>query len=157
MSVAVPERIALELVARLETIPTVSAVERPNRDGSSLTYQHLSVQVVQGESQRLDTIDCPGNPPAVGYSITFEIKCVCRDSAADNEALATNPNALAAEAVAAIVGASTTWYRISGLAVDSDIGNWTPFESSEGEFNGMTVTIAIKYRVSENDPYEVRS
>lgn len=170
MDLAIPERIAQELAARLRESYEFSAVERPNRDGSSLTYKHRSVQVVQGEAQRTPELDCPGNPPALAYTVSFDLKCVCRDSPTDDEglsmssddpndrlALATNPNDLAAKAVLAITGSSTTWYTMAGNAIDSEIGNLTPFDSAEGEFNGMTVPIEVTYRVSENNPFQVRA
>ena len=157
MAVAIPELIALELVERLSNSYEFESVERPNRDGSSLTYKHRSIQVVQGASVRVPELDCPGNPPALAYRVSFELKCVCRDSPAEDVALATNPNELAAQAVVAVTGTSSTWYTMAGNSIDSEIGDIVPFDSAEGEFNGMTVPIEITYRVSENDPYSVRA
>jgi hypothetical protein len=157
MSVAIPELIALELVERLESSYEFESIERPNRDGSSLSYKHRSIQVVQGEAARVPELDCQGNPPALAYRVAFELKCVCRDSPAEDVALATNPNDLAAKAVAAVTGTDLTWYTMGGNSIDSEIGSLTPFDSAEGEFNGMAVPIEITYRVSENNPYNVRA
>jgi hypothetical protein len=159
MATSIPELIALELVERLEASEEFKCIERSNRDGSSLSYGHLTVQVVQSDSQRTPELDCPGNPPALAYTLLFELKCVCRDSQEDeaDKALATNPNDMAAAAVVAITATGSTWYTMAGNAINSRIGNLIPFDSVEGEFNGMTVPIEIIYRVSENNPYQVRA
>jgi hypothetical protein len=117
------------------------------------------VQVVQGEAQRTPDLDRPANPPALAYTVTFELKCVCRDSqqTESDKPLAENPNDMAAVVVTAITAIGSTWYTMGGNAIDSEIGNLTPFDSAEGEFNGMTVPLEVTYRVSENNPFHVRA
>ena len=164
MPTAIPELIAIELVERLETITTdndynfdVASVERANRDGSNLTYKHLSVQVKQEESVRVPELDCPGNPPAIAYEITFTINCISRDSQGETDAYDTVANDMAAAVVAAITADTSTWYTMDGNARNSEIGNITPLSSAEGEVLGMAVPVLVTYRVSENNPYQVRS
>jgi hypothetical protein len=82
---------------------------------------------------------------------------VCRDSPSDDEALATNSNDLAVKAISAIAGDNTTWHTMGGIAINSDIGDLTPFDSADGEFNGMTIPIEIIYRTDEGNPYNVRA
>lgn len=163
MPTAIPELITQEIVGRLQLITTangynfdVAAVERPNRDGSNLSYKHRSVQVVQGEAERVPDLDCPGNPPAIAYRVAIQLQCVCRDEKDEIDAFVTATNDVAAAVVKAVTNDGTTWYTMNGNAIDADIGNITQFSLSEGEVNGVVVPVSVLYRVAENDPYTVR-
>jgi hypothetical protein len=164
MPTAIPELIAVELVGRLALITTtngynfnVASVERANRDGSNLSYKHLSVQVKQEEATRVPELDCPGNPPAIAYEITFTINCISKDSQGETDAYDTVGNDMAAAVVKAITADTSTWYTMNGNAIYSNIGNITPLPVAENEVTGMTVPVLVTYRVAENDPYTVRS
>ena len=166
MPTPVPELIALEIVSRLELITVangyafnVPQVVRPNRKGDNWERKHLSIGVLQGESERVPELDCPGNPPALCYRVVFNLECVCKDSEIDSPdaAHATNENEIAAAVVKAITDDGATWYTMNGNAIDSEIGTHTPFSSPEGEANGVQIPISVMYRVSENDPFQVRA
>jgi len=164
MPTAIPELIAVEIVGRLQLITTlngynfnVASVERANRDGSNLTYKHMSVQVKQEEAVRVPELDCPGNPPAIAYEITFTINCISRDSQGETDAYDTVANDMAAAVVKAITADGGTWYTMNSNAIYSTIGNITPLSSAEGEILGMAVPVAVTYRVAENNPYQVRA
>ena len=168
MSTPVPELIALELVSRLENINecdgysfTVSEVVRPSRKGETWTHQHLGIGVLQGESTRLEDLDYPGNPPAIAYSIDFQLQCICRDSATSIDdpkpAHAATENEVAAAVVKAITATgAATWHTIGGNAIDARFGSMQPLVSPEGEQNGVMIPLAIIYRVSETDPFTTR-
>lgn len=164
MPTAVPELIALEIVDRLEDITTVggyaftvSEVKRPTRNGENWQRKHLGIGVIQGPSERVPERDCPGNPPAIAYQVTFNLECICKDPEASTAAHATSENEMAAAVVKAIASDGATWYTMNGNAIYTDFGANEPFEPSDGEMNGVTVPVIVLYRVAENDPYTVRS
>ena len=69
---------------------------------------------------------------------------------------ATHENVLAAAAVRAITNADQ-WHTFDDNAVDSAFGSMEPIDSSDGEFDGVSIPLLITYRVSENNPFEVRA
>jgi hypothetical protein len=165
MTLPVPELIALEIVDRLSMIAVdngyafdIAEVVRPSRRGDNWKHGHLGVCVQQGEATRVPELDCPGHPPALCYEVLFELKCTVKDSDHNEDPHATNENEMAAEVVRAItVRDGNQWYTMDDNAVDCILGSMTPFESSEGEFNGVSIPLGIRYRVSENNPYAVRA
>ena len=165
MPTAVPELIAVEIVTRLEAITVangyafnVAEVVRPSRKGHNWDRAHLGVGVLQSDSERVPELDCPGNPPALCYRVTFNLECVCKDSEIDSPtaAHATNENEMAATVIKALTVGGNTWHTMDGNAIDTEIGTHQPFTSSEGEMNGVMIPIAVLYRVDENNPYNVR-
>lgn len=164
MPTAAPELIALELVGRLEEITElngysfdVSEVIRPTRNSENWKLKNLGIGVLQGESERVPELDCPGNPPALAYSVTFNLRCVVKDSETSTAAHATNENEMAAAVVTAITDDGVMWYTMNSNAIDTTFGTMQPFVPPEGEMNGVTVPVIVTYRVSETNPFEVRA
>ena len=84
---SVVENIALEIKRRLEQITTgngysfsVCEVVRPDRLGQLIKPEDALIVLNQGDSTRNAEMDRPGNPPAVGYDVEFEINCFVRPS-----------------------------------------------------------------------------
>ncbi len=48
------------------------------------------------------------------------------------------------------------WYSFGGLAVDAEFGD-PSYDSGDGSYFGMDIPIVVTYRVSEDDPWEVRA
>jgi len=162
-TIPIPELIAEEIESRLNTILLengyafdVSEVVRPNRRGDNWQYKHLGIGIKQGVSSRIPNLDCPGNPPALAYATVFTLSCICRDSKNLDAAHATNENEVAAAAVKAVASDGDDWHSMAGIAINTEIGSPVPFVPSQAEFNGVAVPIIVTYRISENDPYEVR-
>lgn len=162
--VPVPELIALEIVARLGEITTdndyafdVSEVVRPTRRGENWQRKHLGIGVLQGTAERAEDLDYPGNPPALAYTLTFSLLCVCKDADASTDAHATNENEMAAAVVTAITDDGSDWHTMNGKAINSQFGSMEPFSSPEGEMNGVSLPLIVTYRVAENDPFTVRA
>jgi hypothetical protein len=160
----VPELIAIEIEERLNTILKengysfdVSEVVRPSRRGENWQYKHMGIGIRQDASERIEEIDCPGNPPAIAFSTTYSIVCICKDSSNYEDAHATNENEIAASAITAITSTGNDWYTMNDAAVDSSIGTIEPFTSAEGEMDGVTFPLVVTYRVSENNPFEIRA
>jgi hypothetical protein len=163
MPTPVPELIAGVLLGRLSLITTANGYAftltecvRPTRGGENWQRKHLGIGLLQTDSERVPELDCPGNPPAVAYSATFEVQCVCKDSETSTAAHATSENEMAAAAVKAITNASQ-WETMGGYAVDSMFGTHEPYRSPEGEMNGVKIPVIVTFRVSENNPFEVRA
>jgi hypothetical protein len=159
----VPELIAIEIESRLNTILLengysfdVTEVVRPNRRGENWLYKHNGIGIRQGNSERVPELDCPGNPPAIAYMTPFVITCICKDSENLDQPHATNSNEMAAAAVKAITSVDM-WHTMGDVAVISEIDTHEPFTSSDGESDGVSIPISVTYRVSEDDPYEVRA
>jgi hypothetical protein len=164
MLIPVPELIAEEIVHRLQAITfeggyafDVSEVVRPNRRGDVVQYKHLSIIVDQGNAERNEDGDHPGNPPALSYRLAFDLKCIVRDSRTEQDSRTINESEMAAAVVKAITDAGSMWYTLGGNAINAEFGDMVPFNSGEGELNGITVPLIVTYRVSETDPYEVRA
>lgn len=48
------------------------------------------------------------------------------------------------------------WYTMGGLAIHAEFGPQST-AVSDGGYDGIAVPVIVTYRVSENDPYEVRA
>ena len=159
----IPELIAIEIESRLNTILLennysfdVSEVVRPNRRGENWQYRHMGIGIRQVDSARVVALDCPGNPAAIAYAVLFLLTCVCKDSMNLDQPHATNANEMAAAAVQAITSDGLDWHTMNDVAINSEIGSLVPFVSPEGENSGVSVPVVVTYRVSENNPFEVR-
>ena len=164
---SVVENIALEIKRRLEQITTgngysfsVCEVVRPDRLGQLIKPEDALIVLNQGDSTRNAEMDRPGNPPAVGYDVEFEINCFVRPS--DRDAVAYEPiqNERGSQIIKAITLEATDpgqWYSFAGNAIIAEVGNLQPFSQSDGNHNGIIVPVRVTYRHDENDPYEVRA
>lgn len=162
MPTAPEERIAAELMARLEIVTVTedsgsvpATVYRVNRDATEWQPKNNSIVLKQGEQSRLPDLDCPGNPPAIAYQIQFAVVCFIRQSDRESNADAERVNNLAALARKAITN-SSNWQAIDSVSFDAEITETVPFTESEGGHVGAIFTVEASYRVSELDPFVVR-
>jgi hypothetical protein len=163
-TIPIPELIAEEIVARLNEITKengyefdVSEVVRPSRRGENWRRLHNGIGVIQGSPERMPDLDCPGNPPAIAYAITFDLVCICRDSENSIDAHTTATNYMVAAMQRAIANTGDRWYTLGDFAFDCDFGTPEPVDTDDAEFNSVRVPLVIYYRVSENNPLEVRA
>jgi hypothetical protein len=162
MANSVPELIAIELISRLESITTANGydmtarVYRVNRDAANgWSPKNYDIVVVEGDEARNTEIDCPGNPPAVGYDFPISIQAYIRQSdrsTVPEQRLAKNFVANIRKAVAT----PSAWHTFGGNAINSDIGTASFFRSDDGSHSGMTMELMVMYRVSETNPFQVR-
>ena len=169
-----PELQALELIRRLRNITVandyqfnIAQVERVNRDGSAFEYRHLSIRVDDAGQERVPELDCAGNPPAICWSQNFELKCFCRNSNSPeqpdyetDEAVAVNVSTLVAAVYQAITAEATDpsmWQTMGGNAFNTEFGPLENMDADDGEYHGKTVNVTCFYRVSENNPFELRA
>lgn len=163
MPTPVPELIALELISRLEDITVangfsfnVAGVDRVNRDSSEWTPKNNSIVVVQSLEARDSESDHPGNPAAIAYQLTFNIKGFVRQSDRATTADQSKENDMLAAVRLAVAG-TTTWHQFDGNSYDADWGEVTRFESESGSHAGLNIELIVRYRVSEINPYTVRA
>jgi hypothetical protein len=166
-AIPVIERIALEIVERLERISLangftfdVKKVVRNDRLGTANTPEHLMMEVVQGVSQYNADLSHPGNPPAIAWDTTFNIHCYVRESQRLETDVATTSNEMVAAVIKAITTPATspsTWYMMGDSAVIAEFESSEPFSPGDGSHAGATIPLSVTHRQSENDPYEVRA
>jgi hypothetical protein len=163
----VVENIALEIARRLRNITVtngylfnVSSVVRPDRLGQNIVPEDKLIVLSQGDSNEVEDLSYPGNPPAVAYETMFSIHCFYRDSDKNPEEFDPAVNDLAGQVVKCLrheAGDRIRWFSMAEYAIDSRIKTITPYPESDGTHLGVTVPIAITYRHSEGNPYEVRA
>ena len=167
MADTVIERIAIEIITRLETITiangylfTVTDVVRPDRLGTSFTPDNYLIVVTKKDSAYNDELTHPGNPPAIAFDTTFEIACMVRESDKEESSIATTTNTVMAAAMKSIVTGATdpiVWYQMAGNSINCNWGDISPFSQSDGSHAGGTISLIVTHRQSENDPYTVRA
>jgi len=158
----VEERIAAAIVTRLnaETGPdeAFTSVARVNRDATDWQVSNGAVAVKQGNATRITESDHPGNPPAIAYELTFAIVGFIRQSDRTTTADDIEINTIAANIKKSIVaGLTNNWHTFGGICFDAGFGETVPFVTENGSHTGAVVELACRYRVSETDPYQVRS
>lgn len=154
-------RIADELFNRLQTLAAgaseytrVYEVVKPTRL-AQYTPRHLQIIVTKGEAEELPDLMCPGNPPAIAWKQTFNIRCHVLPSEKDTTPVDEYCDVFEADVIRVVCG-YTNWHTFGGLAINAE---WKPAEAidSDGGIDGVNVPIAITYRVDEGNPYNVRA
>ena len=157
MSVAISEQIARELLTRLERLEVASAynttaseVVRPVRLGG-FTPKDLQIVLTQDSPVRNEEIDCPGNPPRLGWDIQFNIRCHVMPSETSSTPVDDIINTMSADVVVAVCQDSN-WQTMDSLAINSQ---WLTHENIDGDgsFDGVNIPLVVTYRVDETDPY----
>jgi len=160
MPLTVVDSIATVLMTRLSTLiggdeqTDVVEVIRPSRLGN-YTPKDLQIVVTQANPERVTDLDCPGSPPALCWRQVFNINCHVMPSEMDATSVDQLSNQFAADVVKAVTSPST-WHSFGGYSINAE---WLDIQNMQtGEAcDGVTLPIAITYRVSENNPYEVRA
>lgn len=153
--------IADELFRRLETLVIepndafrFKGPVRPTRI-ADYAPEHSLIVLTRGEVARINELDCPGNPPSLAYQQTFLVRVHIAPSERDKTPVERYEDVAEAELIKAICG-PPMWYKMGGNAIDTELG---PVQTSvsEGGYDGIALPVIVTYRVSEGNPYEVRS
>jgi hypothetical protein len=162
MAFPIVEQIADVIITRLTALKddelaevAVSEIIRPKRL-DSYTPKDNQIVVTQGANERVPEMDHPGNPPAVGRSQRFNIRCHVMPSELDPAAVDEYCNVFAAEVMQAITTPQNTWHNFGSLAID---GIFDTLEEIDGDggIDGINVPLIVMYRTSETDPYTARA
>jgi len=154
LTVPVDEAIVEDIETLLAAIDDVTVI-RQRKQVDEWTPEDLQIVLVKKSLERLPEIDCPGNPPAIGYEMEVQLRLHRLQSERDDEPLDVLLSTFVADVMAAIT-ASTDWYNWSGNAIDSEFGS-VEFIDNDGGFDAALLPLKIKYRFSESNPYEPRS
>lgn len=168
MALPIIEKIAAELVTRLEAIMVsngyefdVESVTRPRRLNRDFTPRNLSVVVDQSGDEYIEELSYPGNPPAAAYIATFDIYGFVRESDSATTSPAITENQMIA-AIRKATAAATNWHTFGGNAINANFSGVEMFEEGVSlpftnvESDGVKATLTVLYRVSELDPYTLR-
>lgn len=163
MSTAVPERIALELISRMEAITVANGyafsaadVYRVNRDATSWTPANYAIVVVQGDAERNFDHDRPGNPVANAYELTFVVVGFVRQSDRTTAADQAKMNDMDA-AIRKAIANGTSWHVFDDATYDAELEAGANVVQEDGDYSAVTIELKVRYRVSEVDPYTVRT
>lgn len=147
------EQIARVVFERLEITQGASSVVRKSRKLADWTPEDNQIVLVKVGPARFPGIDCQGNPPAYGWTVTLNIYCHKLQSEFDD----TPTEELMAELVSNAMLAITTdsnWGTMDGNAIDSNFGNMS-FPGVDG-FDCVMVPLTVLFRVNEFDMYTPR-
>lgn len=160
-SAPVVERIADVIVARLREANIYNAtVARPDREGTNVSVADGSIVVHQKQINQNAALTCHGNPPAIAYDVRFELQCYVRNQNTEENAYSSACNKLGSQVIRAItqpINDPAMWYQMDGLAINTNnLGAMYPMVNNQGDRTGVIVPVLVTFRVSENNPYEVR-
>lgn len=154
-------KISDEIFARLETLITepndaftFAGVIRPTKLAQYTPEPGLIV-LTRGDVVRVNELDCPGNPPAIAYQQTFLIHVHIAPSEKDTTPVELYEDVAEAAVIKAIRN-SGTWHTFDGNAINADF-DAKQTSTGDGGYIGIAVPLIVTYRVSESDPYQVRT
>lgn len=153
--------IANELFERLTALVTSGAgayffcdVVRPTKL-ATYTPQHGKIVLTRGDQSRVPELDCPGNPPAIAWQQTFDIRVHIAPSERDETPVELFEDLAQAEIIKAVRN-SDTWHTFDGNAINAEFEAMVTV-TSDGGYSGVSIPVNVVYRVAENDPYTVRA
>lgn len=158
----VVEKIARELLRRLQTMVNntglntpVREVVRPKRIDDTAPNDK-QIMLTEAGIDAVPELSHEGNPPAVAKRITFNIRCHLLNDEKACTPIDQLVHMFAADVQKTIVDDEPLWYTFDNNAIDAEFLSEEPI-TGDGGMDGVNVPIAITYRVSEYNPYEVRT
>ncbi len=166
MSLSVIERIARELVDRLDDVTAangyasvITEVVRPRAAGGYTPADGLCV-VHQLDPEGVPELSPAGNPPATAWRQPFNISVYIMPADSDETEIESLINAFAADVVAAVCTPIATWHNFaddtSTTAINAEWGAQTTMHDEQGVANGFTLPLYVTYRTDENNLTVVR-
>ena len=161
MSLTIVEQIAVVIYERLRTLliagtenTRVKEVVRPTYP-ANYTPRDYQIVLTQGETEIIDGMGCPGNPPATCFVTTYDMRMHILPSETSTVPKATLLNQFVADVRKVITTPQNTWQQFDNLAFDARFGP-TQEINDEG-FDGTNLPLIVSYRTDENDPYTGRA
>ncbi|AMV30909.1 hypothetical protein VN12_19555 [Pirellula sp. SH-Sr6A] len=133
----------------------VREVIRPRRL-EDRTIKDRQIVMTDASHDRVPELDHEGNPPAQAWRITFNLYLHVQNDESKCEPIDKVIHTFAADVKKAVCAVDSRWHTFGDKAIDA---TWQSMEAiqADGSFDGVNLPISITYRVSENDPYQVRS
>lgn len=152
MSEPVAEQIMQAVRSRVATYKTAY------RSTNIATWQpkNETLHVYQGNIVEAPDFDCPGNPPAKGYTLEAIVAAILKPSETLTTPIDTFKNRAWSEIVKAITS-EHLWHNWGQLAINSNIGTMEDFTGDDGSGSGIMVRVSIHFRVDEDDPFQERA
>jgi hypothetical protein len=150
------EPVVEQIMANVRT-RMAAAFDNAYRSTQVATWQpkDLVVHVHQGSHTPNPELSCPGNPPAIAYDLEAIIAGIVKPSDTETIAIDTLKNRMGADIIRAATDA-VLWHQWGGLALNTMMGPIEEYAEETGGVSGVMVKFIITYRVSEDDPTEVR-
>lgn len=132
----------------------VKEVIRPKRL-EQRTIKDRQIIMVDGAHDRVPELDHEGNPSAEAWRITFELNLHILNDEKACVPIDKLIHTFAADVKKAVCFVDSRWWTFGDKAIDA---TWQSMESiqSDGSFDGVKLPLSVTYRVSENNPYELR-
>lgn len=163
MATPINEQIAVKLKTRLGLISsdnsyetTISEVVRPTQRGNFHPQDWQLFVTQEGEEPNAE-MSHPGNPPAQAWDLVFSVIGMIRQGKDETTANDTHKNQFKADVIKAVTVPQASWHNWDGLAINTTFGSVEPYRADDGSGSGFQMAVNVLYRVSENDPYEVRA
>ncbi len=146
------ELIAEKIRERLELTADSQSSIRPLRINDDAAGDYKITLTQGGQNENVD-LSCQGNPPALAFDQVFIISGELRPSEESQISIDTYRNRFAADITLALTSESN-WHNWGGLAIDTRLGTVAFRQTAEASW--LEMRILVRYRVNENDPYQVR-
>ena len=154
LTVTVDEAIAQEVEARLCELADITVI-RQRKDPEQWTPEDKQVVIVKRSPQRQNALDHPGNPPAIAYTVTINLRLHTFQSEREEyDAKDISISELVAYVMNGITDADL-WYQWDGLAINTEFGS-IDYITNDGGFDCAVIPLVITYRFSETNAFEVR-
>ena len=153
LTLPIDEEILQEIADRLDTISGVEVVQY-RREPGNWTPKNLQICVVRKSPERTPELDYPGNPPALAYKMTVNLRLHVMQSEVDSDNNSELLSGFAADVHECVCGVAN-WYQWDSKAINTEFGT-TEYPSPSGSFDVAVIPLIVTYRHSEGDPYEVR-
>jgi len=159
--IPVVERIAQAIKTRLGTVTTANGyqvqlaeVVRPLRRGEYIPRDKLCVLEQEDPFDAPDAEYIHGATPARIWVQPFVVTLFVQPDETDTTPVDTRVNLIRSEVERCLMSADLTW---GNLAYEhTHLAGASYFDSSDGSFSGVQITLEVTYRVPENDPYTPR-
>ncbi|MEL6109655.1 MAG: hypothetical protein AAFU85_26905 [Planctomycetota bacterium] len=160
---SVNENILNELMSRLRNIVTssgypfdVSEVLKASRDTGEWNPKLFGIYVEPQPEVENPELFVPGNPAFAAFVLPIQIHGYAERLDVDANAVGATEKSVTEFAMGAAIkkaianGDAASWHTFNGNAINADPPAVAHFD--EPNWNGVTVTLLVTYRVSELDP-----
>lgn len=153
LTVPIDEAILQEVVTRLQDVSGATVVQY-RREPGNWTPEDRQICVVKKSPERANELDYPGNPPAIAWKMTINLRLHIQQSETDSVENSSYMSDLISDVMQTIC-APANWWQWDSKAVMSDFGS-VELISPSGSFDCAVIPLIITYRHSEGDPFTVR-
>ena len=149
------EQITEKFAQRLLNTTGASGVAQPLRLGKWTPEDNLLLLTMDEEEERVEELDCQGNPSAIAWKAPFRVLCIRMTSEDDTVPILIRKQQLSREVMRAITQ-PTNWETWDQLAIDTRLRAPENVVDEDGAYEAHALTYDVFYRHDENNPENVR-